>query len=206
MKEEYRRIEGACRRRAGRLLDGFDDLIAQPFDIDEFIAACAQRRRASITIVDDLDLMGSACEERAGASVVTGVALAFADGAATIAAAQGLMPVHRAHVLAHELAHVLFEHDGGAVAEQQLTDRQVEGLFGDLFSPDVVRSALGGPAMMRCGLSTRAEREAEAFADELMVRAHRPSGSADRGMLRYGFMRPAALGQVSYRARPETGW
>lgn len=72
-------------------------------------------------------------------------------------------PRYQEHQIAHELAHLLFEHEGAG----RISDRQIETLFGDIFTDtDAVRKAL---THNRIGLSNEQERQAEAFADLLLA-------------------------------------
>lgn len=73
---------------------------------------------------------------------------------------------YQEHQIAHELAHLLFEHDGTG----RITDRQIMAIFGDLFTDaDAVREAL---THNRAGLTNAQERQAEAFADLLLLNGY----------------------------------
>lgn len=143
------RVTGADRRRAIALADQFDDFITPTFEIDQFVAACSGRNTTHIEIVEDASIFdGDGADadatdenEACTATLVTGMAVTFRDGGSLLLLRSGLAPVHRAHVIAHELAHLLFEHHPKQT--RSLSDRQIRYLFGDeLFSPDTVRKLL----------------------------------------------------------------
>lgn len=169
------RIDSRARNKARVAVNHFSDLVGPRFDIDGFVAACGRRIGQRIVVYDEPDIEG--CRpgpfSSAAASPLTGLALTLKDGRTIILARAGLAPLHRAHVIAHELGHVVFAHAGGR--SQQLDNSEAHYLFGDLFSPAVVRSKLASAPVVRCGGTDAFEREAEAFADELLLCAANPN-------------------------------
>ncbi|NAZ85847.1 ImmA/IrrE family metallo-endopeptidase [Kineococcus indalonis] len=68
--------------------------------------------------------------------------------------------VHRRHILAHELAHVVFDHGGPDVLADDVAARLL---------PDVDRSTIER-VLQRSSYSTEEEREAEVFASMVLQR------------------------------------
>ncbi|GAA4964455.1 hypothetical protein [Kineococcus glutinatus] len=68
--------------------------------------------------------------------------------------------VHRQHILAHELAHVVFDHGGPGVLADDLITRLL---------PDLDRSTVDR-VLQRGSYSTREEQEAEVFASMVLQR------------------------------------
>ncbi len=190
-RPKHQRVRASDRKRARILADTVADLISAPFDAEEFAVSCGLQRGRSVQVATSREMFDTAQHEEArDVCLVTGLAMTYRCGDVMILVREGIVGVHRKHVILHELAHVLFEHHpSNSLA---LTDRQVRSLFGDLFTPDAVRSALaGGGVYARSGLSTDEEREAEAFADEVLTRTAFKGDRTRRSIVRkYGFIRP----------------
>ena len=104
---------------------------------------------------------------------------------------EGLSPLHRAHIVLHEIAHMLLGHRGGA---------RVNGDLARLLAPDVgdgmARLILG-----RSAYATADEQEAEVMASLLLERATRPAGRPP-GTKPQAMTRP---GRIHHAARMKIG-
>lgn len=76
---------------------------------------------------------------------------------------QETSPLHRQHIVLHELAHMLCGHNAAALPENEMLGR----LFPDL-SPDMVKTVLS-----RGSYHSEHEREAELLASLILARAQR---------------------------------
>ena len=79
---------------------------------------------------------------------------------------QDTSPLHRQHIVLHEVAHMICGHDAAALPENELIGR----LFPDL-SPAMVRSVLS-----RASYQSEQEREAELLASLILARAQPAAG------------------------------
>lgn len=77
---------------------------------------------------------------------------------------EGSSPLHREHIIMHELGHAIMDHQGG-----DLTIEKVAPLLFPTLNPDLIQRVLG-----RSAYSTREEKEAETLATLVLRRAHRP--------------------------------
>ncbi|MFI9723158.1 ParH-like protein [Streptomyces sp. NPDC052396] len=143
-----RRLLRRCRALAGSL-----DLPV-PFDAAELAVRVADRRRRPIELIPTPWQPGLPCG-----------LLVTADQADYIVYAADTPPLHRQHILAHELAHLLCEHRG----------RPSTGLLPHL-SPQLVGRVLG-----RTVYSEPQEQEAELLASLMLHRAlwSRPAPATD---------------------------
>jgi hypothetical protein len=128
------------RRRCERLLDEVD--LPDPFDANVFRDAVAERRGRPIRLVPQEHMVGPC-----GVLVsMQDVDYVFFEGSTS--------PVHRDHIIAHELGHLLCEH----LPKERLGDEVLRALMPDL-NPAMVRKALA-----RTSYDGREEREAEMIA------------------------------------------
>jgi hypothetical protein len=81
----------------------------------------------------------------------------------------GITPLHREHIIVHEIAHMLFEHES-SVSVSALGPI----LFPDL-DPRLIQQVL-----CRAAYTTKEELEAEIFASLFLQQTHRSSSSASR--------------------------
>lgn len=125
---------------------------------DALIDAVAARRGRPLRLLDK-DGAGEVCGVWISTTICDYV---FVDSLAT-----GL---HRAHIVAHEVAHVAFDHGGPRV----LSDDAVVGLLPDL-DLEVVLKVLG-----RQSYGTHAEQQAEVFASLVLSGPPAPPGVGGR--------------------------
>ncbi|WP_211359958.1 ImmA/IrrE family metallo-endopeptidase [Actinocorallia herbida] len=172
-------------KRAKSIDQQFDRLVANlvrhglfssPFDMDEFLSRF-QRWRGRAIRLEPMPVGGSADGLPYGM-------LISAAGVDVVFYMPGSTPLHREHIIAHELGHLLFDHASDlAAADLQRV------LFPDL-DPETVERAL-----KRASYTTRKEREAEAFASAFLRRA------------RYGDRAPAPNNAVTdVHSRIESAW
>lgn len=166
--DDYRReaatnwtgIGAEDRRIAQRLYQQLktEGAIPSPWSMTEFIAACEEIAGQRIVLSPQpLDFWQSS----EPGECMTGMLLSL-PGQHLILYRENAPGRYQDHQIAHELAHLLFEHDGAG----NISDRQIEALFGDLFTNTAaVRNIL---THNRIGLSTAQERQAEALADLLL--------------------------------------
>ncbi len=168
-------VGSAVRRRCRGQLDqlrakGFE--IPRPFDVDEVcgrVGACLGRPIVPVAI-----------DMPAGAPY--GLTF-FTDERLIVAYERSTTPVHRDHIVAHEIAHIVFEHETTVVPDQDAIGRLLPSL-----RPGLIRRVLG-----RTGAYDEvAEQEAETLATMLLEEASRPApheperamGAADQELYR----------------------
>lgn len=136
--------------------------IPRPWSLAEFVSACAEITGRSITLsAQPQDFW----QESGPGDCLTGMLITL-PGHHLIMYRASASVRYQEHQIAHELAHLLFEHDGTG----RITDRQIMAIFGDLFTDaDAVREAL---THNRAGLTNAQERQAEAFADLLLLNGY----------------------------------
>lgn len=135
-----------------------DGAIPSPWSMSKFITACEQISGQRIVLCPQPPDFWQSPEP---GECVTGMLLTL-PGQHLILYRENSPGRYQDHQIAHELAHLLFEHDGAG----NISDRQLEALFGDLFTDtEAVRNAL---THNRIGLDNAQERQAEALADLLL--------------------------------------
>lgn len=122
-----------------------------PFDLDAFCASVAAQRGRPLYVVPMPDT--------ANADRPFGAWLRFEE-ADVIYYESATSPVHRTHIVFHEIAHMLCGH--------RAEDAPLAALF-----PDIAPHVLG--AMFRHGYSTEAEHEAELLAALMLDQVERAS-------------------------------
>lgn len=133
--------------------------IPHPWSLAAFVTACEKISGRSILLIPQPLEFWQTSEP---GDCMTGMLLTL-PGKHLLLYRENASIRYQEHQIAHELAHLLFEHDGTG----SISDRQIEALFGDLFTgTDAVRKAL---THNRIGLSNDQERQAEAFADLLLA-------------------------------------
>lgn len=153
------------RRVAQELYNKLQDAgtIPRPWSLAEFVSSCAEATGRAITLSAQPQDFWQASGP---GDCLTGMLITLPDRH-VIMYRENASVRYQEHQIAHELAHLLFEHDGTG----GITDRQIMALFGDLFTdPEAVRSAL---THNRAGLTNAQERQAEAFADLLLFNGYR---------------------------------
>ena len=143
-------------RRCGRIYAGLE--LPDPFDVEALVCRVAEQRGRRIELLPTPWQPGVPC----GLVVTT-------DEADYIVYSSDTSPLHRQHILVHEVAHLLCGHLGslgeGSPGVQSLTPS---------LSPELVRRVLG-----RTVYSEPQEQEAEILASMVLNRAvWRPSGAA----------------------------
>lgn len=137
--------------------------IPRPWSLAEFVSSCAEVSGRAITLSAQPQDFWQASGP---GDCLTGMLITLPDRH-IIMYRENASVRYQEHQIAHELAHLLFEHDGAG----RITDRQIMALFGDLFTnADAVRAAL---THNRAGLTNAQERQAEAFADLLLFNGYR---------------------------------
>jgi hypothetical protein len=127
--------------------------IPEPFDLTEFVTRLEHHRSRKIHLVAIPPMPDGLC----GMCVPMGTTdYIFHE--------EGSSPLHREHIIMHELGHAIMEHEGGGLP----VDAVAPLLFPTL-DPELVRHVLG-----RTAYSTREEKEAETLATMILRRAHRP--------------------------------
>jgi hypothetical protein len=141
-----------------RCLDMIASLpVPDPFDLERFRVNLACHRGRPLLLLPD-----------AIAKDCSGIWIGTQE-ADFIFYARDTSPVHQRHIIAHEIGHMAFGHQGAKVGDEGLT----RVLFPDL-SPAVVQSFLA-----RTSYSDNEEREAETFASILLGRVRRQPAIAD---------------------------
>jgi hypothetical protein len=140
----------ALRRRCQAIVDSLE--LPEPFDIRALASALGQRRGRPIHLV----------AMRVPLAPVCGVWLSTSDFDAIFYEA-ATSPLHREHIIAHELGHLLSEHEAPATMSEDVA----KVLLPDL-DPALVRRALN-----RSNYTTDEEREAEMIASLLSIAASR---------------------------------
>lgn len=153
----------------------FDNLshtvpIPQPWDLTSYVAEVAAHRGRPITLhpIDTTVLSGSGCGTGSGLWIAKRDADVIVYGADTT-------PWHAEHIVVHELGHMLLghgtmsahaDHPRPALPAHMLA--AVSELLPSI-SPESIAHVLG-----RTDYGTERERDAETFADMVMLRAMRP--------------------------------
>jgi len=142
-----------CKARLRRMT------LPDPFDLAELCATVSAGRGRPLHV---RGIPGPATAERpCGLWIATaGEDWIFVD--------RGTSPLHRQHIVLHELAHMICGHAAADLPENGLLAR----LFPDL-SPDMVRTVLN-----RSGYRSAFEREAETLASLILARARPATASA----------------------------
>ncbi|WP_242911364.1 hypothetical protein [Actinomadura terrae] len=140
------------RERCRALIDTLE--IPVPFDLDEFRLGLERRRGRSIYMIPITTVPGAPC----GMWVRTA-------GSDYVFYEQGTSPLHRRHIIMHEIGHMLFGHQARSDPDADVP----ETLLPDL-DPELVRSMLG-----RTVYDSMQELEAETFADLVSVIIDMPS-------------------------------
>lgn len=143
------------RRQCERLLD--DVGMPDPFDVDAFRVAVARRRGRPIRMVPQQRMVGPC-----------GVLVSLQHEDFVFYEA-GTSPVHRDHIIAHELGHLLCDH----VPKERLGDDVLQALLPDLDLAMVRR------ALARTSYGDREEQEAEMIASLTVGRRCDPRPVAD---------------------------
>lgn len=125
--------------------------LPDPFDLAELIRMVSAERGRPLHV---RGIPGPATRERP-----CGLWIATADDD-WVFVDQDTSPLHRQHIVLHELAHMLCRHSAADLPENNLISR----LFPDL-SPDMVRTVLN-----RTGYGSVCEREAETLASLILAR------------------------------------
>lgn len=136
----------AVRRRCSALLQTVD--IPDPFDVERFAAAVAERRGRPLHLLPKDQDFGPC-----------GLWLAF-DHVDVVFYEQHTSGPHQDHIKLHELGHILWNHHG----QEKVPTQLVERLFPSL-DPRVVKKALG-----RSHYTAVEEQEAEVIATLLLSR------------------------------------
>lgn len=164
----YDILRAECEERLAEL----EHLIPTPWDAEEFLRRLGKARGRDIvfrTVEADPD---APC----------GVYMAVGNIDTLIVPAQ-TDPYHRDHVLAHEIAHMLFDfqsnpNDGeeSPDASSVIDQEYARSLFPDI-PPELIKALLG-----RRGYGNRVERRAEVFAELLLerVREHQSAAEHDQ--------------------------
>ncbi|WP_103944769.1 ParH-like protein [Thermomonospora echinospora] len=140
-------------------------MIPSPFDAEQFINRLQDWRGRRIRL-EPISLERATPDLPCGALIET----ATTDYILYI---PGATPLHREHIIVHEVAHMLFEHESGLTA-LELGSALFPGL-----DPRLVRQVLG-----RASYTTDEECEAETFASLLIGDARRtppPPDATDPG-------------------------
>ncbi|WP_031064629.1 hypothetical protein [Streptomyces sp. NRRL WC-3742] len=141
-QEEWRRFSARCDELIGQLD------VPRPFTIENLAEAVARRRGRRLRLIP---LSG----RDTGGSGVCGVWIAFGD-VDHVHYASGTSPAHQAHIILHELAHILLDH-------HQSGEPDLEGLrrlFPDLDPAMAARLLMRG----RTRATTDQEQETELLA------------------------------------------
>ncbi|WP_254189433.1 hypothetical protein [Nocardia noduli] len=142
-----------------------DVSIPRPWKLSSYIDAVAEFRGRPITLhpVDTVDLAGAGCGTGSGLWIAKQDSDVIVYGADTT-------EWHAEHIVAHELGHMLLGHGpdraDGATADHTLA--AVTELLPSI-SPESIRHVLG-----RTDYGSSRERDAETFADLVMLQALRP--------------------------------
>ncbi len=134
-------------------------MIPSPFNMEEFLGRFQSRRGRRIHL-EQINVDRPATELPCGALVST----ATAD---YIYCLTGTTPLHREHIIVHEIGHMLFEHKSSVPISA----------LGSLLFPDL-DPRLVQRVLCRAAYTTEEEREAEIFASLFLQQAHRSSPSA----------------------------
>lgn len=144
-------LRHSVRQRCHAMLTTLD--IPAPWDLNEFLARLERRRGRSIRVIPLPQMPRELC----GIYVPTDtVDYVFHD--------DGASPLHREHIIMHEIGHVIFGHDNGGLSVDD-----VAPLLFPRLDPAIVRRVLGRTATYQ----RREEAEAETLATMIMRRADR---------------------------------
>lgn len=137
--------------------------IPYPWDPQEYVHRTAEHRGRPIIVheVDAARLAGSGCSTGSGLWIAREHDDVILYGA-------GTTDWHAEHIVCHEIGHMLLEHDRMAGEPDNMLDPPLLRLMPSL-SPDAVRAVL-----RRQDYGTDHERDAETFADLVMVEATLP--------------------------------
>lgn len=128
--------------------------IPEPFSLDEFCTRLKRQRDRPVRLVPIVARLDSPC----------GLWVGLAD-ADYIFYERATTPLHRRHIILHEIGHLLFDHRGGPWLDDDLTRL----LMPDL-DPALIRAMLG-----RTIYTEIEELEAETVASLILERASEPA-------------------------------
>lgn len=143
----------SVQRRCEDALRGLE--LPRPFSIDKLCDLVSERRGRPLRLIPKATDAGPC-----------GLWLAF-DDVDCVFYEPGTSELHRDHIIAHELGHLLCEHEKAQIGDEGL----LRALFPHL-SPDLVSRVMG-----RTTYSAREEQEAELLATLILERGGRPAQS-----------------------------
>lgn len=146
-------MRGGLRQRCEARLR--DITVPDPFDVSAFCAQLAERRGRALHVLPLPRGLGP--EGPCGLWIAT-------DNEDLIFVESGTSPLHREHIVVHEVAHIICGHADGGGAES------VARLLVDL-DPTMVKAVLA-----RAGYTSEQEQEAELLASLILARARRRAG------------------------------
>lgn len=147
-------LDGGVDRRCAEKLRELESDIPTPFDLAEFCACLERRRGRAIRLIPITTRPQAPC----------GVCIVSAE-VDYIYHERGTSALHQAHIVLHEIAHMLLDHDGGVSVRDDLALTLTPDL-----NPALVQLMLG-----RATYTAVEEREAEMLASLILERAHRPT-------------------------------
>ncbi|WP_433145272.1 hypothetical protein ACQPZ8_01795 [Actinomadura nitritigenes] len=154
-------------RATKRIAPAVQDLdLPAPWDLHEFLTRWDQRRGRTTKLLP----------LRAGEGVPTG--LTFSAGDTDYLWHVDTSPVHRDHIVMHEVGHLVFDHQPSYEVDAELLARLMGSSLTHL-STGAARLMLGA----RTGFATIEEREAEMFSWLALVRAGERPESTDGSTL-----------------------
>ncbi|MFV2116225.1 hypothetical protein ACFHW0_28350 [Micromonospora sp. LOL_025] len=161
-------MDDVLRAECAERLTEIEALIPVPWEAEEFLRRLGQARGRTIVI--------RTVETDPGAPCGLYLAVGAVD---TLVVPARTNPYHRDHVLAHEIAHMLFDlepsPDEHASDEGSVIDPEyARSLFPDI-PPELVKALLG-----RRGYGNRVERRAEIFAELLLERVRERQSTAEQ--------------------------
>ena len=121
----------------------------EPFTVDGFVAHVAEQRARPIHLLEMDSKPGAPCGLWVGL-----------DQADYVFHERSTTPLHRDHIVLHEMGHLLCDHE----TAQEGADSALAQLLPDL-NPETIRQVLG-----RTAYDSRQEQEAEVFASMLLQR------------------------------------
>ncbi|MFG1791495.1 hypothetical protein [Nocardia sp. NPDC049149] len=141
--------------------------IPQPWDLSSYLDDVAEYRGRSISLlpIDTALLAGSGCGTGSGLWIAKQDSDVIVYGADTT-------EWHAEHIIVHELGHMLLGHGPEQPADEQATTTPTVAAVAELLpsiSPESIAHVLG-----RTDYGTSRERDAETFADMVMLHAMRP--------------------------------
>jgi len=143
---------GAAQRRFAAIVAELD--IPAPFDLGQFLARLVHQRNKAIYLHPFTSGPGLPCGLSIGTAETDHV---FHE--------EGTTPWHKTHIVMHEIAHLLLDHDGGTHAWHGLARM----LLPDV-DPSLVRLVLG-----RSAYTSTEEQEAETLASLILGQAAPPA-------------------------------